>query len=69
MILNTEKVEQAIQHSALAQRGERAQVTCPASVHQAKGLVFTCTAVVGRTSTQFVVTELNPSGDVHYAGQ
>lgn len=69
MILNTKKVEQAIQHSALTQRGERAQVTCPASVHQAKGLVFTCTAAVGPTSTQFVVTELNASGDVYYAGR
>ncbi len=68
-ILNTEKVELAIQHSALAQRGERAQVTCPSGVHQTKGLVFACTAVVGRTSTQFVVTELNGSGDVHYTGR
>jgi len=68
-ILNTKKVEQAIQHSALAQRGEHAQVSCPSDVHQAKGLIFTCTAVVGRTNTQFVVTELNGSGDVHYAGQ
>ncbi len=68
-ILNTEKVEQAIQHSALAQRGQRALVTCPSGVHQAKGLVFACTATVGRTATQFVVTELNGSGNVRYAGQ
>ncbi len=68
-ILNTEKVEQAIQHSALAQRGEHAQVSCPSGVHQTKGLVFACTAVVGHSSTQFVVTELNGSGDVRYAGR
>ncbi len=68
-ILNTEKVELAIQHSALSQRGERAQVTCPSGVHQAKGLKFACTATVGNISTRFLVTELNGSGDVHYAGQ
>jgi hypothetical protein len=65
-ILNTEKVERAIEHSSLAQRGKHAQVSCPAGVHQTKGLVFSCTAVVGRASTRFVVTQLNASGQVHY---
>jgi hypothetical protein len=50
----------------LAQRGEHAQVTCPSEVHQQKGLVFLCTAVVGRYRTPFVVTELDGAGDVHY---
>jgi len=57
-ILNTRKVEQAIANSALAQRGERALVSCPAGVHQTKGLVFSCTAVVGHTSTRFVVDKV-----------
>ena len=65
-ILNTEKVERAIEQSSLAQRGQHAQVSCPSGVHQRKGLVFSCTAVVGRASTQFVVTELDGSGHVHY---
>jgi ABC-type polar amino acid transport system ATPase subunit len=65
-ILNTEKVERAIEHSSLVQRGKHAQVTCPAGVHQKNGLVFSCTAVVGRTSTRFVVTELDGTGHVHY---
>ena len=65
-ILNTEKVERAIEHSSLAQRGKHAQVSCPSGVHQKKGLVFSCTAVVGRGSTRFVVTELDGSGHVHY---
>lgn len=65
-ILNTEKVERAIEQSSLAQRGTRAQVSCPSGVHQTKGLVFSCTAVVGRDSTRFVVTELDGSGRVHY---
>ena len=66
-ILNTEKVERAIEHSSLAQRGAHAQVSCPSGVHQKKGLVFACTAVVNRSSTRFVVTELDASGHVRYA--
>jgi hypothetical protein len=65
-ILDTEKVERAIERSSLAQRGEHARVSCPSGVHQKKGLVFSCTAVVGRHSTRFVVTELDDSGRVHY---
>jgi hypothetical protein len=68
-ILNTEKVERAIEQSTLAQRGEHAQVSCPSGVHQQKALVFSCTAVVNRVSTQFVVTELDGSGHVHYAAR
>lgn len=65
-ILNTEKVERAIDHSSLAQRGSHAQVTCPSGVHQQKGLVFRCTALVGHGSTRFVVTEVDGAGHVHY---
>ena len=65
-ILYTEKIERAIGHSSLAQRGKHAQVSCPSGVHQKKGLVFSCTAVVGRHTTRFVVTELDGSGHVHY---
>ncbi len=65
-ILDTEKIERAIEDSSLAQRGQRARVSCPSGVHQRKGLEFSCTAVVDRTSTQFVVTELDGAGRVHY---
>jgi hypothetical protein len=65
-ILNTEKVERAIEQSSLAQRGTHAQVSCPSGVHQKKGLMFSCTAVAKRASTRFVVTELDGSGHVHY---
>jgi hypothetical protein len=68
-ILNTEKVERAIEQSSLAQRGRHAQVSCPSGVHQTKGLVFSCTAVVERGSTRFVVTEVDGSGHVHYVGR
>jgi len=65
-ILNTEKIERAIEHSSLAQRGIHAQVSCPSGVHQKRGFVFSCTAVVKGGSTRFVVTELDGSGHVHY---
>jgi len=65
-ILDTEKVERAIERSSFTQRGARARVSCPSGVHQEKGLEFSCTAVVRRTSTRFSVTQLNSSGRVHY---
>jgi hypothetical protein len=65
-ILNTEKVERAIEHSSLAQRGDHAQASCPSGVHQKEGLKFSCTAVVKGVSTRFVVTELDGFGRVHY---
>jgi hypothetical protein len=65
-IVDTEKVERAIESSSLAQRGQHARVSCPSGVHQTKGLVFYCTAVVGGHSTRFVVTQLDESGRVQY---
>lgn len=65
--LNSEKIERAIEHSSLDQRGQYAKVSCPRGVQQKKGLVFSCTAVVPKHgSTRFVVTELDGSGHVHY---
>ncbi|MGI8556775.1 MAG: DUF4333 domain-containing protein [Solirubrobacteraceae bacterium] len=65
-ILNTEKIERAIEQSVVAQRGRHAQVSCPSGVHQTKGLVFFCTAIVKGATTRFMVTELDGSGQVHY---
>jgi hypothetical protein len=66
IILNTEKVERAIEKSSLDQRGTRAQVSCPSGVHQKQGLKFSCTAVVKSDSTRFEVTQLDGAGRVHY---
>ena len=66
IILNTEKIERSIEQSSLAQRGADAHVSCPSGVHQKKDLTFACTAVVGRASTRFVVTQTNGAGNVHY---
>jgi Domain of unknown function (DUF4333) len=65
-ILNTEKVERAIEQSSLAQRNIHTQVSCPSGVHQQKGLTFTCMAIVGTGSAQFTVTQLDAAGHVHY---
>ncbi|HVE67971.1 MAG TPA: DUF4333 domain-containing protein [Solirubrobacteraceae bacterium] len=65
-ILDTEKVERAIERSSVAQRATRPRVSCPAGVHQKSGSVFSCTAVVAKVSTRFVVTQLDGSGRVHY---
>jgi hypothetical protein len=65
-ILNTEKVERAIESSSLAQRKKRVHVTCPAGVHQKKGLVFNCATMSTHGVTRFVVTQLDDAGHVHY---
>lgn len=64
--LNTKKIERAIAQSSLAQRGQRARVSCPSTVPQVEGLKFSCMAVVGSVSTRFVVVEQDESGHVHY---
>jgi hypothetical protein len=65
-ILNTEKVERAIEHSTLVQRHKRVHVSCPSGVYQKKGLVFSCTTLATHGATRFVVTELDGAGRVHY---
>ena len=68
-VLNTEKVERAIEKSILDQRGQQAQVTCPSGVHQKKGSGFSCTALVKRDSTRFMVSQLDGSGRVRYVAR
>lgn len=68
-ILNTEKVERAIEASVAAQRDKNARVSCPSGVHQKKGLTFSCTATVKRVDTQFVVTQQDGAGRVRYAAR
>jgi hypothetical protein len=69
-MLDTEKVERAIERSSLAQRGIEAHVSCPSAVRQRKGSQFSCTGIVReRGSTRFLVTELDDSGHVRYEGR
>lgn len=65
-ILNTEKVERAIEKSSMSQRGQNARVSCPSGVHQKKGLKFSCTAVVKGVETRFDIAQLDGAGRVHY---
>lgn len=65
-ILNSEKIERAIESSSLVQRQKRVHVSCPSGVHQKKGLVFNCTTMSTRGTTRFVVTQLDDGGRVHY---
>jgi hypothetical protein len=64
--LDSGRIERAIAQSSWAQRGQRAQVSCPSAIPQMKGLTFSCTAVVGSVSTRFVVVEQDDSGHVRY---
>ena len=66
VILNTEKIERAIEKASVAQRDMRVNVSCPSGVHQKKGLVFTCTAVGRNIRTTVVVTTLDDSGNVRF---
>lgn len=65
-ILDTEKVERAIERSSLEQRDKVARVSCPSGVRQASGRTFTCTAVVGKATTRFRVAQLDDRGHVRY---
>ena len=65
-ILNTEKIERAIERASLAQRDKRVNVSCPSGVHQKKGLVFSCTAVGRNIRTTVRVTTLDNAGNVRF---
>jgi hypothetical protein len=68
-VLNTEKVERAIERSTLTQRDKKVVVSCPSGVHQKKGLAFTCLAVGKTGRTSFAVTQTDGAGQVHYRAQ
>jgi hypothetical protein len=67
-ILDTERVERAIEQSILEKRQLRAQVSCPAGTERKKGVKFRCTATYKGGSTPFEVTVDNDQGAVHYRG-
>jgi hypothetical protein len=69
VILDIQKVQNAIAASVLAQRHLTAVVTCPTEVIQQAGVTFTCTAKVSGTRYPFAVTETNARGHVRYEGK
>ena len=66
-ILDTERVERAIEQTVLQKRHLKSTVSCPSGIEQKKGLVFRCIATFKGGQTPFVVTE-DAGGAVHYVG-
>jgi uncharacterized protein DUF4333 len=67
-ILDTERVERAIEQSIVEKRHLRATVSCPSGTEQKKGIKFRCIATYKGGRTPFVVTEDDDKGAVHYIG-
>ncbi len=68
VILDTKRVERAIEQSILTERKVTADVDCPAGVRQAKGLTFRCVATTrGGVTAAFVVHQKDDKGNVTYA--
>jgi hypothetical protein len=66
VILDTKRVEAAIEQSILQQRDVKADVDCPAGVHQGTGLTFRCSAKTSKGVTVFVVSQTDDRGNVTY---
>jgi hypothetical protein len=66
-ILNTERIERAIEQAAWTNRSIRTAVTCPAGEPQKAHWSFNCTAAFAKGFATFTVTELDGAGHVHFA--
>ena len=66
VILNTERVERAIESSIAQQRHLASSVSCPVNIVQKSGVVFRCQAIVRGRVFSVVVTETDSSGHVTY---
>lgn len=66
VILNTERVERAIEGSILSQRHLASMVSCPVNIVQKAGVVFTCQATVTGRAFPVQVTETDGRGHVTY---
>jgi hypothetical protein len=67
-ILDTERVERAIERSVLQKRHLKTTVSCPSGIEQKKGLAFRCIATYKGGRTPFLVKEDDAKGSVHYKG-
>jgi hypothetical protein len=68
-LLNGRTVELAIVAAVKHQKHLRATVRCPASILQASGVTFTCTARTKLGSGPFMVTETDGAGHVRFVGE
>jgi hypothetical protein len=69
VILDTKKVERAIEDSIRSARSITADVDCPSGVHQGEGLTFRCAAKTRRGTTVFVVEQMDDKGSVEYTAR
>jgi hypothetical protein len=67
-ILDTERIERAIEQSIKEKRNLNARVSCPSGTEQKKGKTFRCTATYRGGSNPFVVTQDDDKGAVHWEG-
>jgi major membrane immunogen (membrane-anchored lipoprotein) len=67
-ILDTERVERAIERSVLQKRKIRAMVSCPSGIELKKGKKFRCIANYTGGRTPFLVTQTDDEGAVRYVG-
>ena len=67
-ILDTERVERAIERSILQKRKIPAMVTCPSGIEREKGKKFRCLATYKDGRTPFLVTQTDDRGAVRYVG-
>jgi uncharacterized protein DUF4333 len=67
-ILDTERIERAIERSVLEKRRLQTQVSCPSGIERKKGLVFRCVATYKGGRTPFEVKQDDDKGSVHYRG-
>jgi Domain of unknown function (DUF4333) len=66
VILNTERVERAIENSISAERHLISSVSCPVNIVQHARAVFACQATVRGRVFPVVVTETDSRGHVTY---
>lgn len=66
VILNTNRVERAIETSIREQRHLASRVSCPVNIVQERGVVFNCFASVRGRQFSVVVTEVDGDGHVTF---
>jgi len=67
-ILNSHRIELAIEDAVHSKRHVKTTATCPAAILEAKGLKFTCTAKLKTGAASFLVTETDNNGHVSFIG-
>ncbi len=68
-LLNTHRIELAIEQSVLSQRDVHVKVICPKAIPERKGRDFHCIATEGRVRTPFAVVQRNDEGYVTYSAE